>query len=320
MTKDTGELERGRTASIPQDIPLPGWFDILVRTKDQISSDNLSLVAAGVAFYALLAIFPTLAASVSLYGLLANAADIERQFEDLAVLMPPETRPILLDQIKALAASSEKTLGATVIGGLLLALMSAMKGMKAIITALNIAYNEEEKRGFLRLNLISFMLTLASVLFMVLMLGLVIAVPAVLNFLNLSDDLEIIVSMSRWSLLLVVVVTAMASLYHFAPSRSEARWQWVSWGAIVATALWSLVSIGFSIYVENFGTYNKVYGSLGALVALLMWFYISAYALMLGAELNSEMEHQTKVDTTVGEPKPMGERDAYVADTVGERR
>ena len=318
-TKEQGN-NRGRKARIPQQITLRGWRDILLRTKDQISRDNLSLVSAGVAFYALLAIFPTLAASVSLYGLLADAVDIERQFENLAVLMPPEARPILLDQVHELAASSGKTLGFTAIGGVLIALLSAMKGMKAIITALNIAYDEEEKRGFLRLNLITFLLTLASVLFMVLMLGLVVAVPAVLTFLNLSVDFEIIISMLRWLLLLVVVVTVMASLYHFAPSRSEARWRWVSWGAVVATVVWLLISVGFSIYVENFGNYNKVYGSLGALVVLLMWFYISAYALLLGAELNAEMEHQTKVDTTTGEPQPMGDRDAYVADTIGDRK
>ncbi len=311
---------RGRGAQRPRQIPKSGWRDVLLRTKDQIGADNLSLIAAGVAFYALLAIFPALASSASLYGLLADPGEIARQFENLAVLMPPEARPILLDQVRALSTSSDTTLGVTVIGGFLLALLSAMKGMKAIIMALNIAYNEREQRGFLRLNLISFLLTLAAVVFVVVMLGTVVVIPATTALLNVGEPLASLVSLLRWPVLLAAVLVALAALYHFAPSRSAARWSWVSWGAVLATGLWLLVSVGFSIYVENFGNYNKVYGSLGALVVLLMWFYISAYALLLGAELNAEMEHQTRVDTTVGEPRPMGERDAYVADTLGERR
>lgn len=322
MTETLANQEpgRGREARTPHQIPRRGWWDILLRTKEQITTDNLSLVAAGVAFYALLAVFPGLAASVSIYGLVSNGAEIERQFEDLAVLMPPEARPILLDQVNALTASSETALGVTAIGGVLLALLSAVKGMKAVISALNIAYNEREKRGFIRLNVLAFVLTVASVVFLLLMLGLVVAVPAAVNLLALSGPLETVLSMLRWPVLLVVALAGLGALYHFAPSRNEPRWHWVSWGATVATALWLLASFGFSVYVENFGNYNKVYGSVGALVILLMWFFISAYALLLGAELNAEMEHQTVVDTTVGEPKPIGSREAYVADTVGERR
>lgn len=314
------ELKRGRYARKPRDIPKRGWRDILLRTKDQVVADNLSLVAAGVAFYGLLAVFPGLAAVVSVYGLLNTGSDVVHQFENLAVLMPSEARPVLIDQVRSLAESSDTALGLTVIGGLLLALISTMKGMKAMITALNIAYNEREKRGFLRLNLLAFVLTLAAVVFMVVILVLVIAVPAVINFLHLNSWLAYLVSLSRWPLLLLAVLSALGALYHFAPSRNEARWRWVSWGAMLATTLWLLASIGFSVYVSNFGNYNKVYGSVGALVILLMWFYISAYAVLLGAELNAEMEHQTKVDTTVGAPKPMGQREAYVADTLGERR
>ena len=148
----------------------------------------------------------------------------------------------------------------------------------------------------------------------------VVAVPFVLNYLDLNDRFASILSLLRWSILLMVVVPVLATLYHFAPSRSEPKWRWVSWGAVLTTLLWLLVSMGFSIYVENFGTYNKVYGSLGAIVVLLMWLFLSAYALILGAELNGEMEHQTEVDTTVGEPRPIGERNAYVADNIGERQ
>lgn len=310
----------GRDAHTPQQIPRRGWRDILLRVREQIAADNLSLISAGVAFYALLAMFPALAACVSLYGLLTSSVEVQQQFESLAVLLPPEARPIVLDQVNALAVSSNRALGLTAIGGLLLALLSAMKGMNAIISALNIAYNEREKRGFVRLNLMSFLLTLAAVLFLVVVLGMVVAVPAAVNLLDLGEPLAGLLSLLRWPVLLVAVLIALASLYHFAPSRRNARWHWVSWGAVIATALWLLVSVGFSVYVDNFGDYNKVYGSVGALVVLLLWFFISAYALLLGAELNAEMEHQTEVDTTTGEPKPMGKRQAYVADTLGDFR
>ncbi len=319
-TQTEDDRLRGRAARTPHQIPKRGWRDILLRTKDQIGADNLSLVSAGVAFYALLAVFPGLAASVSLYGLLTNGMDIERQLQKLAVMMPSEARPVLLDQVHSLAGSSGAALGITAIGGLLLALLSSMKGIKAVITALNIAYDEREKRGFIRLNILAFLLTLAAVLFFVIMLGLVVVVPAVVGLLHISGTLGTVLSMARWPLMLVAVLVALSALYHFAPSRNHPRWKWVSWGSIIATVLWLLISVGFSIYVENFGNYNKVYGSVGALVVLLMWFYISAYAVLLGAELNAEMEHQTKVDTTIGRPKPMGEREAYVADTVGENR
>ncbi len=316
MSKE--EQARGRSAHRPKHFPKAGWRDILLRTKREIGADNLSLIAAGVAFYALLAIFPALASTVSLYGLFADPGQIESHYESLAVLMPPDARPLLLDQVRALSASSETALGAAVVGGFLLALLSAMKGAKAVIMALNIAYNESEKRGFLRLNLLTFLFTLASVVFVVIMLALLVAVPAAVNLLNLQPPLAALLSLLRWPILLIMVLLALACVYHFAPSRRAARWHWVSWGATLATALWLLASIGFSVYVENFGNYNKVYGSLGALIVLLMWLYLSAYALLLGAELNAEMEHQTCIDTTVGEPRPLGKREAYVADTVGE--
>lgn len=317
---DQQSSKRGRAARKPRHIPLRGWLDILIRTKNQIATDNLSLVAAGVAFYALLAIFPTLAASISLYGIIADTADIRQQIDNLAVLMPADARPILLDQVDILVESSEKTLGLTFIAGLIVALFSAMKGMKAIIMALNIAYNEQEKRSFLKLNLIAFLLTLASVILMVFMLSFVVAVPVLLRYIPLGDYISIFLKLLRWPVVVVILSMALAVLYHFAPSRNEARWLWVSWGAGVATVMWLLVSIGFSVYVDNFGNYNKVYGSIGALVILLMWFYISAYALLIGAELNAEMELQTKKDTTVGKPEPMGERGAFVADNLGERQ
>ena len=308
---------RGRDAQHPHHLPLKGWYDVLLRAVKEVAADNLGLVSAGVAFYILLSLFPTLAAAISLYAFIANPGDIEQQFASLAVLIPAEARPLLLDQIHALATSSDKSLGITFLTGLTLALFSAMKGMKAIITALNIVYDEKEKRGFLLLNFSAFLLTLASVAFLIVMLIMVVAVPVVLSYANLSNVSAGILSVVRWPVLLIVVTPVIAALYRYAPSRDKPKWRWVNWGAIFATVLWLAASLGFSIYVENFGNYNKAYGSIGALVILLMWFYISAYALLIGAELNAEMEHQTKVDTTEGRPRPMGERNAYVADTLG---
>jgi len=319
-TQDQKSEKHGRTASMPRHIPWRGWLDILIRINNQITADNLSLVAAGVAFYAFLAIFPTIVASISLYGIIAENADIMQQFDSLTVLMPAAARPILLDQVDTLVKSSEKTLGATFIVGLIFALFSAMKGMKAIMMALNIAYNEREKRGFFKIHFIALLLTLASVMLMVFLLGLVVAVPIFLQYIPMGEYVSIFLTLLRWPVMVLVLTMALSALYHFAPSRKEARWRWVSWGAGVATIMWLLASLGFSAYVENFGNFNKVYGSIGALVILLIWFFISSYALLIGAELNAEMEHQTRHDTTVGKPKPLGERGAFVADTLGENR
>ena len=322
MTAKTSKSEpsRGRGANKPSHLPVRGWYDILLRTYKEISADNLSLVAAGVAFYALLAIFPTVAASISLYAFIAEPVEIQQQFASLATVLPAEARPIVLQQVHTLTSSSDKSLGITFIVGLLLAIFSAMKGMNAIITALNIVYDENEKRGFFRLNLDAFLLTVASIVLMILLLSLLVVVPVVLRYANLSALSTSIVSLLRWPILLLLVAPVIAALYSFAPSRDRPKWRWVNWGAIIAAVLWLTASIGFSIYVENFASYNKVYGSVGALVILLMWFFISAYVLLVGAELNAEMEHQTTVDTTEGPSEPMGERNAYVADTVGERQ
>jgi membrane protein len=203
-------------------------------------------------------------------------------------------------------------------GGILLALYGASKGMKALMEGLNIIYDEQEERGFIKLNLIALGLTLVVIVAMIVAIGAIIIVPLLLNFVGLGPVAETLIGLLRWPILFVVALVVLAIIYRYGPSRAQPRWRWVSWGAAVATFIWLLGSIAFSIYVQNFGSYNETYGSIGAVVILLMWFWLSAFSVLLGAELNAEMEHQTERDSTTGPPQPRGRRGAYVADQVGE--
>ncbi|MEK8090377.1 YihY/virulence factor BrkB family protein [Thermithiobacillus plumbiphilus] len=317
MHDEPAERDRGRSAQVPQEIPKPGWRDVLLRVKASISDDNLSITAAGTAFYLFLAVFPGLAALVSLYGLLADPVDVQNQINSLVGILPRDALATLNQQLTSITSHSGSALSLGFVSALLLTLWSATGGVKALITALNIAYHEHEKRGFIRLNLTAIGLTISVLLFFVFALMLVVVMPIIFNFIGLGWVVEIALRLLRWPLLAGIVMVLLAVLYRYAPSRGEPRWSWVSTGAVVATLMWVAGSLGFSFYVENFANYNKTYGSLGAVVILLMWFYYSAFIILLGAELNAEMEHQTAKDTTTGKPQPMGERDAYVADTLG---
>lgn len=311
------ERGRGREASRPREMGKKGWRDVLLRVKNEISEDNLSVVAAGVAFYALLAVFPALAALVGIYGLVANPADVEALMANLQGVVPAAAYDILSGQLHDLASGSQAALGAGVILGILVSLWSANKGMKSLISALNIAYEQRETRGFFKLNGISLLLTLGAILFAVISIGMVVATPIVLGAVGLGGVAETLISLLRWPVLLVVVVVGLSVVYRVAPDRRDPQWRWVTPGSVLATILWLVGSIGLSIYVSRFGNYNETYGSLGAVIILLLWFYFTAFVTLLGAELNSELEHQTRKDSTDGEPRPMGERGATVADTLG---
>jgi len=308
----------GRTADRPPDIPKAGWTDVLKRVQREQTKDNVSMVAAGVAFYMLFAVVPGLAAAVSIYALVADPAQLQSQIESLSGMMPDQARSILEQQLTRIVSQAGGALTFGLIGGLLLTLWSSTKGMKALMTALNIAYDESESRGFVKLNAVAFALTLGAILGGLLAIALVIVVPVIFEALGLGGLMGTLISWLRWPLLALGFVLALAALYRYAPSRSQPQWQWVSAGAVAATLLWLLGSLAFSIYVRNFGSYNETYGSLGAVVILLMWFWLSAYVVLLGAELNAEMERQTRRDTTAGQPEPMGERGAAAADTVAE--
>lgn len=314
---DTGkEAGRGREAESPRDIPKRGWKDILLRVKNEVSDDNMSIVAAGVAFYVLLGLIPSLAAMIGIYGWVTDPATLERQINQLSDVMPQDAHSILSSQLSRLTQDTGAS-GAVAIGGILLALWSGSKSMKAMIGALNIAYDEDEKRGFFKVNLLAVGLTLAGIVGGIVIIGLLAVLPGLLDNFGLGQAGQTAVNILRWPVLIALAAVSIAVLYRFAPSRDEPRWRWVSWGSVIATGLWLLGSIAFSVYVSNFGSYNETYGSLGAVVILLMWFYISAFSVLLGAEINSEMEHQTRKDTTEGHPQPMGTRGAHMADTVG---
>jgi membrane protein len=310
---------RGRGADHPRQFPARGWRDILLRVKDETSKDNISMIAAGVAFYLMLAIFPMLAATVSIYGLVADPADVQRNFEAVAGVIPEDARSIMVDQLTAVTSASGGQLGFGVVLSIALTLWSASRGVIAMITALNIAYDEKEKRSFIKLNAIALALTLALIVFMIVTLAVVVGLPVVIGYLNLGETVEWTIRLARWPILAVAIILALAVLYRYAPDRDAPRWRWVSWGAVVATAIWLLGSVAFSVYVSNFADYNKTYGAMGAVIILLLWFNLSSYAVLLGAELNAEMEHQTARDTTKGAERPLGQRRAYVADTVGHK-
>ncbi len=310
--------DRGRQAQRPRDVPKAGWRDVLIRTWKSIGHDNLGIIAAGIAFYALLALFPALAALIALWGLLFDPAEVEAQLANISALLPEEAADIIRSQARDLTSASSQggvTLAAVV--GLLLALYSATKGMRAMIGGLNIVYNEREKRSFFRLQVVNFVLTVCAIVGTLATLAVIAVLPVALNYLLLPESTEQLLTWLRWPILLTVVILSLGVIFRFAPSRSKPRWQWVSWGAALAALLWIVGSVGFSIYVRNFASYNETYGSLGAVVILLMWFWLSAYVVLVGAELNSELEHQTTRDSTDGGDQPFGERGAFVADTVG---
>jgi membrane protein len=318
LVRDT-EQGRGREAARPQEIPKAGWRDILWRTKAELSGDHVSMVAASIAFYGLLAMFPAVAAMISIWALMFDPQQIAEQIATVSGALPEDAAAIINDQAQSVAAGAGAGVSLAAAGGILLALYSASMGMTALIEGLNIIYDEEEERGFVKLTLMTLILTVGLIVMMVLALGLIAVMPALLGNLGLSDALRTVLAYARWPLLLVVTLVGLAVLYRYAPSRNEPQWQWVSPGAAIATVLWLIGSIAFSIYVRNFGSYNETYGSIGAVVILLMWFWLSAFIVLLGAELNCEIERQTARDTTAGRAKPMGQRGAYAADTIGEK-
>ncbi|MFA7387099.1 MAG: YihY/virulence factor BrkB family protein [Thiohalobacteraceae bacterium] len=316
-SRDPRPDERGRGAQQPSDIPAPGWKDVAKRVRRSLSEHSIGLVAAGVAFYAMLSLFPALTAAVGMYGLFADESAVENQLQALSGLIPGQASELLRQQLRDLVSQSGGALTLGAVGGLLLALWSAAKGVKALFIALNIASGEDEKRSFILLNAQALATVVAGIAFTLVTLTLVLAIPVAIGILPVPDWLRTTLTLVRWPLLGIAGITMLAFLYRFGPSRSDARWRWVSWGAVGAALLWLAASAGFSWYVANLGSYNETYGSLGAVIVLLMWLYVSAYAVVLGAVLNTEMERQTAQDSTTGQPRPLGERGARAADTVG---
>jgi membrane protein len=316
--KRASELGRGRHAKSPAHIPWQGWKDIFWRTYREIQSDRLLAVAAGVAFYALLALFPAVTAGVSIYALFADAGTIAGHIAELSALLPGGAIDIVSEQVRRIVqrGSSELTFGFVV--GLGIAFWSANAGMKAIFDALNVIYDEEEKRSFIKLNLISMLFTLSAIALALAVFASVTVVPFVLKYVGLESGTRFIIGYGRWLGMFIVTVAALSVLYRYGPSRATARLQWISAGSVFAAVMWMVTSMAFSWYVANFGTYNATYGSLGAAIGMMMWMWLSIIVVLVAAELNSEIEHQTARDSTTGAPVPLGERGATMADTVGE--
>jgi membrane protein len=317
LAREASQPGHGRHSRNPLQIPWAGWKDILWRTYQRTGEDRLLATAAGVVFFGLLAVFPAITALVSSYGLFADPSTIGANLQTLALMLPEGSFQIVQDQVARVVTKGNTALGATFLFGLGLAIWSANAGVKAVIDALNVVYEEREKRSFIRLNLLALAFTTGGIAALLLMVSAVVAAPLMLDHVGLAPESRFIVSLTRWPLLLMILLAALGILYRYGPSRRAARWEWLSVGALAAALLWMVGSSLLSWYLSNFGNYNATYGSLGAAIGLMMWMWMSAIIVLCGAELNSEIERQTAADTTVGRPKPLGARSAIVADTLG---
>jgi membrane protein len=311
------DADRGRSADTPSDIPAPGWKDVILRVYQGISEDRILLVAAGVTFYALLSIFPAIAALISIYGLFADPGTIANQLDTVANVAPGGAIQVLRDEMTRLASRGGTALGVGFLVSLGISLWTTNSGVSAIFDAMNIVYEEKEKRGLIKYYLATLTFTVGAIVFILLAIAVVVLLPVALNFIPLPGGTDLILRIVRWPIIFVLVALALACLYRYGPSRTQSRWRWITWGSAFAAIAWLVVSFLFSWYVANFGSYNKTYGSLGAAVGFMTWIWISIIVVLVGAKLNAEMEHQTAEETTRGEPKPLGARGAKMADTVG---
>ncbi|MBB3082170.1 YihY/virulence factor BrkB family protein [Geodermatophilus sabuli] len=309
----------GITARTPTQIPLRGWKQVLKRAWAENKADNMPIIAGGVAFFAFLAIFPALIALISIYGLVASPETVAGQVEEISAQLPESASQVIGDQLSGIVANSGGALTVGLIVSVLAALWSASGGVNNLVQAVNIAYDEVETRGFVKLRALSLALTLGAIVFVVLTVGLLAVVPAVLEDLPLGVVGTVLAQVVRWVLLLAVFAGSLAVVYRVAPDRDSPRLSWVSLGSVVVTVVWAIVSVGFSFYVDNFGSYNDTYGAIAGVIVLMLWLYITCYLVLLGAEINAEAEHQTAQDTTGGEPVPMGQRGAVVADSLPDK-
>jgi len=311
---------RGRQAATPSEIPPKGWKDILLRVYANVSKHRVLALAAGMTYYSILAIFPAIAALVAMYGLFADPAAIAQHLDQLAGFLPGGAIDVAREQLTRVASNGTQTLGLTFAIGLATSLWSANAAMKSLFDTLNIVHGEEDSRGFVKLNAMSLGFTIGGVAFILAALGSIVVVPVILNFVGLSDTSDLLLRIGRWPAMYLILALALAVIYRYGPDREMPRWRWVTWGSAIAALLWLAVSGLFSWYAASFGKFNETYGSLGAVIGFMTWLWISAIVILLGAEIDAEMEHQTARDTTTGSPKPVGMRGARMANTVGVAR
>ncbi|MDP2009117.1 MAG: YihY/virulence factor BrkB family protein [Phenylobacterium sp.] len=313
---DAAEPGRGRLAAAPHHIPLRGWKDVLWRTYREITCDRLPAVAGGVTFYTLLALFPAIGVFVSLYGLFNDVTAVQAQLNQFAVVLPGSVIEIVGDQMLRLANRPTASLSVAFLISLLLSVWSANAGMKALFDGLNIAYDEAEKRSYVVKTAFTYVFTLGLLVFLTLVSAILVAVPLYLEGAGLSEFAVIWLPL-RWLVILGLAATAFSMVYRYGPCRARARWRWVSTGGVFAAVMWLVGSLGFSWYVNNIAHFDVTYGSLGAVIGFMLWIWFSVMVVLIGAELNAEIEHQTALDSTTGPAQPMGVRGAAMADTVG---
>jgi len=313
-TISTGD--RGHNAEKPSQIPKKGWKDIALRVKDRLTKDHVTLVSAGIAFYFFLAIFPAISAALSIYGLVMEPAQVEQQMSQLVNVLPEQAHQMISDVLQQQSEKSESSLGWSLVLSLLISLWSANRGTKAVFEGVNISYDETDGRGFFLKNAVTLMFTLGGIIIGILAIVMVVAFPALIDKIGLPSTLETIIQFLRWPVLALIVMLALTAVYKTAPHRESPAFKWASWGAVIATVFWLVGSLLFSLFVKNFGILDEAYGSFAAVITLMLWFFLTAFIVFLGAEVNSEMEHQTRRDTTSGEDKPMGQRGGYHADHV----
>jgi membrane protein len=311
------EHGRGRRATHPLQIPWRGWYDILWRTYREMNSDRLLSIAGGVSFSILLAIFPAITALVSAYALFFNVSTVINNLSLLNDVVPGNVLSIVHEQAARIGSNSSRALSIGLVVGILVSLWSAMSGVKAVIDALNVIYEQKEGRSIIKLNLVALAFTLTGFAAFLLAIAAILVLPLILSPIGLGSLTETLTRIGRWPVLLVVLLIGLAVLYRYAPDRRAARWQWVTVGSVFAAVTWIVASFLFSWYLASFANYNATYGSLGAVVGLMIWLWISTIVVLLGAELNAEIEHQTGCDSTIGADKPLGARGAVMADTVG---
>ena len=319
---DRADLDdgRGRFTVSPSENPARGWKGILLRVYDGISDDRILANAAGVTFYALLALFPGIAALVSIYGLFADPSTIVGHLDAIAGFAPSGAIEVIRDELTRLAAQGGTTLGMSFLVGIVISLWSANSGIKALFDALNVVYGEKEKRSLIRLTAVTLSFTIATIAFLVIALACVVALPIIVNYLPLPGVTSLLLKIAPWPILLVLVSFGLTLIYRYGPSRTERRWQWITWGSGFAAIAWLAASALFSWYAANFGSFDKTYGSLGAIIGFMTWMWLSIIVVLVGAKLNAEIEHQSAHDSKTGRPKPLGRRSANLAATIGPAR
>ncbi|MCL7942083.1 YihY/virulence factor BrkB family protein [Halomonas sp. ATCH28] len=311
--------KRGRCADEPRQIPATGWLDIVWRVKQEVLQDLVAMMAAGIAFNAMLALFPTIAAIISIWALVMDPQDLAGRIVELSRYLPPETSSLINDQARKIGESTSTGLSLTALGSVVVAMFIASKGVLWMVIGLNVVYGEEDRRGSLQRGAIVAALTLGLILVLLITIAFVAFFPLAIGMLALDTLMVTVIVWLRWPVLLLVMMLVIAVFYRFGPYRRPPRWQWLSVGSVVATLLWLIGSAGLSFYFGRVINLSDIYGSLGAVVVLMLWFWLSAFIVLLGAEFNAEMERQTRRDTTIGDPRPPGEREAHAADTLGHK-